>query len=66
MLVPAASLVFRPLTVSCWSVTLLAPVIWTPTGLPVIVATLVATQSEPAAGRSSRPRCSCCCRRSSG
>ncbi len=41
MLVPAASLVLRPLTLSCWRVTLLAPLIVTPTGLPVIVATLV-------------------------
>ena len=38
---PAGSPVLSPLTVSCWSVTLLAPVISMPTGLPVIVATLV-------------------------
>jgi hypothetical protein len=41
MLVPAASPVLRPLTLSCWRVTLLAALIVTPTGLPVIVATLV-------------------------
>ena len=41
MLVPAASLASRPVTLSCCRVTLLAPVIVTPTGLPVIVATFV-------------------------
>jgi hypothetical protein len=41
MLVPAASPALSPLTASCWRVTLLAPVIVTPAGLPVIVATLL-------------------------